>query len=291
MSTSVLGVAPELINYNYYRFGRSRQRFRGPHPKLDKPYLAFIGGSETYGKFVEKPFPAQLGDQLGMTAANWGAPQAGPGFFLKDPVILEACSNAKICVVSVMGATNMSNRMYSVFHRRNARIRDVSKVLPLLFPDVELERFKFVHNLLFNLHRANPANFRAVELELREAWVARMKELLEAIETTRVLVWMSVRTPEEDFGPIERDDFLIPPAFVNRDMLEAVAPMADLVIEYVPDPELSNSDAKAGPKVSFSSEPAPEKWQTLYPGQAVHNQASELILDPLRDILSINSNF
>lgn len=288
MPSSVLGVAPELADYECYRFGRSRQRFRGPQPDLSKPYLAFIGGSETYGKFVENPFPSELGRRLGISVANWGAPQAGPGLFLKDPVLLEACSNAKVCIVSVMGATNMSNRLYSVFQRRNSRLRGVSKVLPLLFPDVDLEKFKFVHNMLFNLHKANPENFRAVELELREAWVARMRELLEAIETTRVLVWMSVRTPDEDFGPSKRDDFLLPPAFVNREMLEAVAPMADLLVEYVPDADLSLTVSDNDTNVSFS-DASPEKWQMRYPGQAVHNQAADLIAEPLGDILALKT--
>lgn len=285
MPSATLGVAPELIDYQNYRFGRARQRFRGPKPDLSKPYLAFIGGSETYGKFVEAPYPSLIGEALGQPVANWGTPEAGPGFFLKDPVILEACSCSKVCVISVMGAPNLSNRLYSVFHRRNARLKGFSKMLPLLFPEINLNSFRFVHNMLFNLYKANPENFKAVELELREAWIARMRELMEAIETTRVLVWMSVRAPEEDFGPKERGDFIVPPAFVNREMVEAIAPMADLLVEYVPSREM----AAANPDVEapfFSGTGTGENAPARYPGQAVHQQAADLLAGPLRDVLA-----
>ena len=288
MPTASMGVAPELIDYQNYRFGRARQRYRGPKPDLDKPYVAFIGGSETYGKFVEKPYPALVGEALGLNVANWGTPEAGPGFFLKDPVLLEACSCAQVCVVSLMGAPNMSNRLYSVFQRRNARLKGVSKMLPLLFPEVNLTQYRFVHNMLFNIHKSNPENFKAVELELREAWIARMRELLEAIETTRVLVWMSVRAPEEDYGPKERGDFVVPPAFVNREMVEAVAPMADLMVEYVPAEALAKADgASEAPFFAGSG----NDGMARYPGQAVHEQAAQLLAEPLQDILNITGKW
>lgn len=73
-----------------YRFGRSNQVFRGPKPSLKKPYVAFIGGSEPFGKFVSVPFPKQVQRNISQTCVNWGTPGAGPGFFLKDPIILEA---------------------------------------------------------------------------------------------------------------------------------------------------------------------------------------------------------
>ncbi|MFT6075960.1 MAG: hypothetical protein ACJAZ1_002892 [Yoonia sp.] len=32
--------------------------FRGPRKRLDQPYLAFVGGTETYGKYIEEPYLA-----------------------------------------------------------------------------------------------------------------------------------------------------------------------------------------------------------------------------------------
>lgn len=265
------------IEYNAYRFGRSRQRFRGPKPDLSGPYISFIGGSETYGKFVQDPFPSILQNSLDYTCANWGTPGAGPSFFLKDPVVLEACSNSKICVVSVMGAVAMSNRLYSVFKRRNSRVRATSAGLKAMFPNLKLGDYRFAHNMLRHMYRDNPLNFKVLEIELKEAWIARMRELLDEIETTRVLFWISERTPDEGFGPDERDAFVTHPAFVDREMVEAIAPMADLVVEYVPHSrsgkDMADDEEGVGPALPV-------------PSDFMHAQAAVLLADPLRDILS-----
>lgn len=272
----------ERIDYETYRYGRSNQRFRGPQPDLKKPYIAFVGGSETYGKFVPDPFPAILERRLSTTCANWGTPGAGPVFFLADPVVLEACSCARICVITVMGAVGMTNRLYTVFKRRNARVRSVSETLRALYPEMELGDFRFAHNMLRKMHAENPNNFKVIEIELRQAWVARMRELLESIETTRVLVWMSARAPEEDPGATDRHGFVTSPAFVNRQMLEDVAPMADVLVEYVPAPGIAEmaNDGRV-----FEHQEADAAMR--HPGATMHAQVADLLEAPLRDMLTI----
>ena len=269
------------IKYQDYRFGRARQRFRGPKPDLGRPYIAFIGGSETYGKFVHDPYPAILARNLGVTCANWGTPGAGPSFFLKDPVLLEACSNARVCVISVMGAVAMSNRLYSVFKRRNSRLRTTTETLQALYPRMQLSEFRFAHNMLHRMYRENPENFKLLEIELRQAWVARMRELLDDIETARVLLWMSTRTPDEKFSPSNKEHFLVAPAFVTREMLEAVAPMADLVVEYVAADEVG-----ADPADGRVYNPDIDTLATICPGSTMHAQTAELLTAPLREVMA-----
>ena len=268
------------IEYNCYRFGRSRQRFRGPQPDLSQPYVSFIGGSETYGKFVEHPFPSLVEQALDYTCVNWGTPGAGPSFFLKDPVVLEGCSNSQACVISVMGAVAMSNRLYSVFKRRNSRVKTTSASLKAMFPNLNLDGFRFAHNMLRLMHNDNPSNFKVLEIELKEAWIARMCELLDEIETTRVLLWMSERTPDESLGLENRSSFVTHPAFVDREMFEAIAPMADLVIEYV----------AASPDVGADEALQKEEGMALpalpCPGTIMHQQTAALLVDPLREVLS-----
>jgi len=148
---------------------------------------------------------------LDYTCVNWGTPGAGPSFFLKDPVVLEGCSNSQACVISVMGAVAMSNRLYSVFKRRNSRVKTTSASLKAMFPNLNLDGFRFAHNMLRLMHNDNPSNFKVLEIELKEAWIARMCELLDEIETTRVLLWMSERTPDESLGLENRSSFVWPP--------------------------------------------------------------------------------
>ncbi len=52
------------LDYVPCRYGKSKLLFRGPKRKLTAPYVAMIGGTETYGKFVETPFPALTGVPL-----------------------------------------------------------------------------------------------------------------------------------------------------------------------------------------------------------------------------------
>ena len=272
------------IDYQVYRFGRSRQRFRGPKPDLSQPYMAFIGGSEVYGRFVPRPFPDILQQNLDFTCANWGTPGAGPSFFLKDPVVLEACSQARVCVITAMGAVAMSNRLYSVFKRRNSRVRDTSEMLRALYPRLNLSEFRFAHNMLRRMYRESPEKFEIMSIELQQAWVARMRELLDDIETVKVLLWMSGRSPDDKCSPSDTDSFVNFPAFVTREMFEKVAVMADLVVEYVADKEVSQNrdDGRV-----FDD---PEHRPALdWPGPTMHAQTAALLQEPLREVLSIKS--
>lgn len=175
-----------------YRFGRSKQVFRGPKPSLAEPYFSFIGGSEPFGKFVMEPFPRIVEGKVGRTCVNFGSPGAGPGFFLKDPVLLEACSSSLVCVVQVMGAAPLSNRMYSVFPRRNMRLRGVSDTLKSLYPKLDFSGFRYVSSMLRKLQEVDADAYQVVLTEQRSAWLARMLELLEDIEAPKILLWLDV---------------------------------------------------------------------------------------------------
>jgi len=105
-----------------------------------------------------------------------------------------------------------------------------------------------------------------------------MRELLDEIETCRVLFWISERTPDEDYDPNQSDAFITHPAFVDRTMLEAVAPMADLVVEYVPQ--------KVHAPVEVEAVDSSDLPKLPVPGEFMHAQAASLLSDPLRDILS-----
>ncbi len=62
----------ETGGVDLYRFGRSKQVFRGPKPDLRNPYLTFIGGSEPFGKFVLEPYPKLVEKRIGQTCVNLG---------------------------------------------------------------------------------------------------------------------------------------------------------------------------------------------------------------------------
>ena len=100
------------MDYRPCRYGRSRLLFRGPQADLDAPYLALVGGSETYGRFVSRRFGDLLTEHVGLQTLNLGAMQAGLTLIADDPVILDLASRAQLCVFQVLGAQNMSNRSF-----------------------------------------------------------------------------------------------------------------------------------------------------------------------------------
>ena len=82
------------LSYSPCRYGSSRMLFRGPRKRLDLPYLAFIGGTETYGKFIEKPFPSLVEKAMRQTCVNFGCVNGGIDAFVNDPTVMDICSEA-----------------------------------------------------------------------------------------------------------------------------------------------------------------------------------------------------
>jgi hypothetical protein len=180
----------ETGGVDLYRFGRSKQVFRGPKPDLRNPYFTFIGGSEPFGKFVLEPYPKLVEKRIGQTCVNLGTPGAGPGFFLKDPVVLETCSRSERCFIQVMDVAPLSNRMYEVYPRRNMRLRCVSGFLRSLYPQVDFSGFRYVSSMIRKLQEVDPEAYKVVLAEQRSAWLARMLELLQDIEAAKTLLWI-----------------------------------------------------------------------------------------------------
>lgn len=229
MTYDVLGAAP--LDYLPCRYGASKLLFRGPRRDLTKPYLAFVGATETYGKFVGKPFPALVEDALGVTCANFGQINAGIDAFSTDPFVMDAACGAEIAVIQVMGAQNMTNRFYAVHPRRNDRFVSTSTLLRTIYREVDFADFHFTKHMLKRLMEVSPERFKTVRDELQEAWLARMRLMLKRINGKSILLWFSDHGPEDNAmnaAQIGRD-----PLFVTREMMAEITPLATHVVEVV----------------------------------------------------------
>ena len=207
------------IDYQQCRYGYSKLLFRGPKRKLDAPFIAFIGGTETYGKYLPKPFAALIEEQTGRTCVNFGTVNSGVDAFVVDGSVLPICGKADVTVVQVMGAHNMSNRFYSVHPRRNDRFLKASTLMRTIFREVDFTEFSFTRHLLMTLKTVSPSKFAVLEQELKAAWLARMELLLSRISGKVVLLWVSDRTPSID---PEGRDLGQDPLFVDAEMIEAL---------------------------------------------------------------------
>lgn len=212
------------LDYLPCRYGNSKLLFRGPRRDLSAPYLAFLGSTETYGKFVAEPFVDLLNDRLGVACVNFGCINSGLDAILNDPLLPGVAAKSRITVLQVPGAQNMSNRLYTVHPRRNDRFVSATRMLQSIYPDVDFTNFHFNKHMLGELRKRSEERYWIVEQELRDAWVARMKTLLERISGRIVLVWISRRAPG-DLDRVQED-----PMHVTDEMLDLVRP---LVTEYV----------------------------------------------------------
>ena len=267
------------LDYFPCRYGNSKLLFRGPRKKMAGDYIAMLGGTETYGKYIETPFPALVQEQLGIECVNFGCMNAGVDVFSNEPTVISACNKSRVTVVQVVGAQNMSNRFYAVHPRRNDRFVRASTLLKTIFREVDFTEFHFTKHLLTTLQAISPERFRVVQDELKEAWLARMKLLLEKIEGKTVLLWFADRSPED---AVSADGLGADPVFVDNTMIESIRPFVTEIIEIVPS-QLAQSRGTEGMLFPEMEQPAAEEIM----GPAAHEEAAQLLAERLKPMVNL----
>lgn len=269
------------LDYFPCHYGRSRNLFRGPRRRMEGDYIAFLGGTDTYGRFVPRPFPALVEDRLGLPCVNFGWMNAGPDAFLNDEAVLAAAQGARAVVLQVPGAQNLTNRYYAVHPRRNDRFVEASELMRRLFPGVDFTEYHFTRHLLGALAAGHPERFAILTVELQAAWVARMGELIERIGRPVLLVWFAGRAPQPvgaQAPEIGRD-----PLFVTAEMLAQITPPPVAIL----DATASATALAAGTAgMVFADIEAPAAAELM--GPAAHGEAAERIAAHLADMMALD---
>jgi hypothetical protein len=261
------------LDYFPCRYGKSKLLFRGPRRRTDGAYVAMVGGSETYGKFVADPFPLRVERKIGVPVLNLGYMNAGMDVFTTDPAVIELCIGARATVVQLVGAQNMSNRFYSVHPRRNDRFLRASNLMLTLFREVDFTDFHFTRHMLSELKARSPEKFGLIETELKSAWVARMKAFLRSLNGRSVLLWL-------DRGQGSTADALGPdPLFVDEEMVADVEKAASALVRVRP----SASAGEQGTEGMVFA-PLEEPAAAGLPGPLVHEDIATQLLPALRDL-------
>jgi hypothetical protein len=233
------------LDYQQCRYGHSKLLFRGPRRDTNKKYCAFIGGTETYGKYIPVPFPELVEKQIGVPCVNLGTVNGGVDAFVNDETILGLCGKASVTVVQVMGAHNMSNRFYSVHPRRNDRFLKASTLMRTIFREVDFTEFAFTRHLLSTLKSISPDKFDVLEQELKVAWQARMELLISRIKGKVVLLWVSENAPAPATGPSAKVKELgTDPLFIDRAMIDGIREKVHGYVEVVVPPEVDEMGTK-----------------------------------------------
>lgn len=251
--------------------------FRGPRRPLNGRYLTFVGGTETYGKFIAKPYPTLVEEQLGEVCVNFGVVNGSIDAFMNEQMVQAACHDALLNVIQIMGAHNMSNRFYTVHPRRNDRFLRASTVLRALFPEVDFSEFCFTRHMLMSLHEASPERFEIVRHELQEAWKARMRSFLTEVGSHSILLWFASQMPSDAAWEDRPDPFKAEPMFVTRSMIDSLRPYVHSVVVAQPS---ARALAKGTSEMVFA--PGQEAAAAELQGQAAHNEAAEALFEVLQ---------
>lgn len=277
MTFDALG--PGALDYLPCRYGASRLLFRGPRRDLNAPYVAFVGGTETYGKFIAKPFPALVEEQLGMTCANFGLPNAGIDAFAHDPFVPGATAKSAITVLQVMGAQNMTNRFYTVHPRRNDRFVSASNLLRTIYREVDFADFHYNRHLVTELERVSPDRFTTVRAELQAAWSARMRLMLKQIAGRSIVLWFSDHAPQSQDATVNEPDLSGDPLFITREMMDEVRSLATHVVELVASPDARSAGTDGMVFAEMESVAAAEML-----GPDAHAEAAEALVHTIKQM-------
>lgn len=261
------------------RYRGSKLQFRGPKRRPEgRNWVAFLGGTETFGKFIPRPFPVQVEAAVGRMCVNLGWSNAGPDVLLRDPGLLPLAGRAGAVVLAVPCACNLSNRYYRVHPRRNDRFVRATARLERLYPEVDFTAFHFTRHLLGHLSALSPARFAVVREELQLAWMERMGAALARLEAPVVLLWFSARAPTEGGARAAPEE---DPALVTRLMLDRLAPRVRQVLEVTASPA-ARAAGTQGMVLTPMEEPAARHML----GPAAHREAAAALAPVVRELLA-----
>ena len=265
------------LDYFPCRYGSSRLLFRGPRRDIERAYVAVLGGSETYGKFVQDPFPDLIERDLGLPVANLGCMNAGPDVFLNEESITAIAAQACVTVVQLLGAQNLSNRYYAVHPRRNDRFLGATPLLRAIFPRVDFTEFNFTRHMLQALQHSSAERFEVVAEELRAAWVVRMKLLLARLAGPTILLWMADVAPP---SPTRQVELARNPLLVDAEMVAVIRPSATGYVQVI-----SSAQARAQRVEGMAFGPLDAPAAATVPGPLVHREVAEALLPLIHQLL------
>lgn len=246
--------------------------YRGPKKKLNRNYIAFLGGTETYGKFVASPYPEMVGCEIDQICVNLACNNCGIDAILQDDSLLSICNRAEVTVLQILGASDLSNRFYTVHPRRNDRFIQASPLMERLFPQIDFMEFNFTKHLLARVRDRHPDKYGYLVNNLQETWVARMSQLLARLQGRVILLWMADHQPPQK--PLHTTPYL-----VTKGMVAKVARQALGSVEVVFSDEAMALGTDGMHFLNYESAAA----QCL-PGPVAHQEVADQLLPVLRNM-------
>ena len=259
------------LDYQSVSYPGSMAEFRGPASDLTQKQVVCIGGTETFGRFVQTPFSALLSAALERPVANLGAMNAGLELILNDAAIHEALTAADQVVLQVTGAHLMTNRFYRVHPRRNDRFLRASSALSTVYRNTDFTEFHFVRHMLSVLSVDSAERFAIVMRELQEAWVARMKAVISRVDVPVHLLWMAQSSPAARRADLDNGT---DPLFITEAMLKEVMDVASTLTICT-----ATEEEMAMPTEGMVFSPREIAAAKVLPGPAQHDRAADMLAE------------
>jgi len=288
-----------VVDYDLWQAVPGGDWLRGPRPADLSPgsYVACVGAAQTFGCFVERPWPQLLADELGVPALNLGVAGAGPALFRTEP-FRRLLRGARAVIFQVMSGRSADNSRFTSGGRERLQVHggDDMRSADAAWRDALHGDLAGVQNPLVRgarnrlLATFGRRDVRRLVDETRADWVTQFRALLDETTAPTALLWFSRRTPHHRpryhslralFGEF--------PQLVDERMVGAVAPRADRYVECVtsrgsPQPlatPVRPADAGTGadPQLVWTH-------NAYYPSPQMHEDAAAALLEPVRALLA-----
>lgn len=258
------------------RYGASKMWFRGPKRLLVKPYVACVGGNETFGRFVESPYPAILEQRLEKQCVNFGSLFSGADALARDPEIPNLMGGAEVCVLQLPPVLNQTNRFYRVHPRRNDRVLEATADLVALYPELDFADVHFVRHLTSRLAEIADARFEVVAAELRQAWGRALRKVLESANNRVLLLWLDWdRSTMAD--PSYRG--LTDPVQITQEMIDELSDVCAATLRLVVRPSGASDDLE---DMLFGTLQQPMAEYMI--GPATHREIAQNVMSAICDL-------
>lgn len=295
-----------VVDYQLWQAAPGGDWLRGPQPVSLAPgsYIACVGAAQTFGCFVERPWPALLAAQLGVPTLNLGVAGAGPALFRCQP-FSRLIAGARAVVFQVMSGRSADCSLFHSGGRERLVRSDDGRVLGADEAWRE-ELQRDIDGLAPGLLRGSAnrvfallgrRRVRALVAETRTGWIADFLALLNATASPKLLLWFSRRTPHYRprwhslaamFGEF--------PQLVDERMVRAIATRADCYVQCVtgrgsPQPLIDRHSGRPTtvcPASAGTGESGQVRWthNRYYPSPEMHEDAAAALSAPLRELLA-----
>jgi hypothetical protein len=263
----------EIVDYGCQPLENIPYLVRGPlPPSLDKGrFIVCAGAAQTFGRYVEKPYPSLLQERLAVPVLNLSRGGVGAvQYRCLSESYLPYLNRAKFVVVQVVTGRNEPNSLFDL--ARGGPYHLVRR------SDGKPGEARFLYTDL--LASGNRKLIERVLEETRLSWIDNFTFFLKQIRVPKILFWFSKREPryEVSFKNVDKFFGKYPQLVTDK----WVAPLLPHVDEYVkcitksgsPQPLVSRFD---GQPVTITGLLKKKSENNYYPSPEMHQDAADAL--------------